>query len=103
MPPQQRRVVSSENAMEPMFRNAQLSDLARAVTVLLQDPSLGRMWLIEVAGSSIGYLALTLGYSLEFHGRDSFLDELFIQSPYRGHGFGRRGWGHVLESRLSRR
>ena len=31
---------------------------------------------------------MTLGYSLEFHGRDAFIDELYVVPEYRGRGIG---------------
>jgi GNAT superfamily N-acetyltransferase len=33
---------------------------------------------------------LTFGYSLEFHGRDAFVDELYLQEGARGRGTGRQ-------------
>jgi ribosomal protein S18 acetylase RimI-like enzyme len=33
---------------------------------------------------------LTLGYSLEYHGRDAIIDELYIIEEYRGQGIGTR-------------
>jgi ribosomal protein S18 acetylase RimI-like enzyme len=56
---------------------------------LLRDPSLGRAWLICDGQMAVGYVILTLGYSLEFHGRDAIVDELFIEATHRG-----SGWGH---------
>jgi GNAT superfamily N-acetyltransferase len=60
----------------------------RSVVELIDDARLGRIWLIEVAGAAVGYAVLTLGYSLEFHGRDALLDELFVAEHARGHGIG---------------
>ncbi len=59
-----------------------------ALEALLDDSSLGRVWLIIRGGETIGYLVLTLGYSLEFYGRDAFLDELFVRVEDRGSGVG---------------
>jgi GNAT superfamily N-acetyltransferase len=61
-----------------------------AVARLVGDAALGRLWVIEADGVSIGYVVLTLGYSLEYHGRDAFLDELFVASAWRGRGLGAR-------------
>ena len=70
-------------------RNPFDEDVARtALTDLVDDPSLGRVWLIQDEGEAIGYVALTIGYSLEHHGRDAFLDELFIKASHRGQGIG---------------
>lgn len=61
-----------------------------ALQKILGDDSLGRVWLIEVDGSPVGYVALTLGFSLEFHGRDAFVDELYVRAEHRGRGVGKR-------------
>jgi GNAT superfamily N-acetyltransferase len=61
-----------------------------ALTTLLGDASLGRVWILADGGEAIGYAALTLGYSLEFHGRDAFVDELYIRPSHRGRGYGAR-------------
>ena len=66
------------------------AEVRAALTRLLDDESLGRVWLIESAGAAAGYLVLTFGYSLEFRGRDAFVDELFVGSQFRGLGLGRR-------------
>lgn len=57
---------------------------------ILGDGSLGEVWLIRREGEAVGYFVLALGFSLEFHGRDAFLDELFIREGHRGGGLGRR-------------
>jgi ribosomal protein S18 acetylase RimI-like enzyme len=60
-----------------------------ALARLIGDASLGRVWIMEDDGRAIAYLALCFGYSLEFFGRDAFIDELYIDPDYRnvGHGF----------------
>ena len=65
--------------------------IVRAAMVnFVDDPSLGRAWLIYDGHEPIGYVILTLGYSLEYHGRDAFIDELFIKAGHRGQGVGRK-------------
>jgi diamine N-acetyltransferase len=59
-----------------------------ALEKFITDSSLGRLWLIENEDKAIGYVALTFSYSFEFHGRDAFIDELFIDANYRGQGVG---------------
>lgn len=49
----------------------------------------GRVWLIETSRGTAGYIALCYGYSIEFGGRDAFVDELFIVEAERGRGLGR--------------
>ncbi|MCC3405441.1 MAG: GNAT family N-acetyltransferase [Microcoleus sp. PH2017_10_PVI_O_A] len=55
---------------------------------LLADASLGKVWLIQQEDEAIGYIILTLGYSLEYRGRDAFIDEFYIRPNYRGQGIG---------------
>lgn len=61
----------------------------KAVSRLLRDDHLGRLWVAEVDGGVVGYLAVTFGFSLEYRGRDAFIDELFISEEQRGLGLGR--------------
>lgn len=61
-----------------------------ALQNLIGHPDLGGVWLINAAGRPIGYLVLTWGYSLEFGGRDAFLDELYLEADQRGRGFGQQ-------------
>jgi ribosomal protein S18 acetylase RimI-like enzyme len=66
------------------------SDAQRAISELLANEAYGIFWLIEVDGQSIGFLVLTFGFSLEFHGRDAFVDEFYIRPEFRGQGIGAR-------------
>jgi GNAT superfamily N-acetyltransferase len=65
---------------------------ARALHRLLRSPQAGVAWVIEDgagrARSPIGYVVLTIGYSLERGGRDSFIDELYVRPRSRGRGLG---------------
>ena len=69
-------------------------DRREAVGRLLGDPALGAIWRIEQSGALIGYIALCFGYSIEFGGRDAFIDEFFLVPDARGQGIG----GRVLEA-----
>jgi ribosomal protein S18 acetylase RimI-like enzyme len=55
---------------------------------LLINPSLGQLWLISQSNEVVGYLVLTLGYSLESRGRDAFIDELYICPSHHRQGIG---------------
>jgi GNAT superfamily N-acetyltransferase len=57
-----------------------------ALAPLLADPSKGRVWILRQEGRPVGYIVLTLGWSLEYLGRDAFVDELFIDPSCRGRG-----------------
>lgn len=59
-----------------------------ALEGLLADSSFGRVWLILDGGEAIGYVVLTLGYSLEYGGRDAYIDELFVRAGDRRRGVG---------------
>lgn len=61
-----------------------------ALRELLEDDSLGTLFLLRLGAEPIGYLALTYGFSLEFRGRYAFLDEFYIRPPYRARGYGKR-------------
>lgn len=65
------------------------ADAREAVSGLIRDDNLGRLWSIQDRGRVIGYLAVTLGFSLEYRGRDAFIDELFVMEEARGKGLGR--------------
>src|SRR5688572_596698 len=62
-----------------------------ALLALILNPAAGRIWIIsEQSGTPAGYVVLGFGYSIEFHGRDAFIDELYLREDYRG-----RGWGKL--------
>lgn len=66
-----------------------------AFSELLSDPGLGQVWLIQAEPGPIGYVVLTLGYSMEYGGRDAFVDDLFIQPSFRGRGLGKLALAEV--------
>ena len=59
-----------------------------ALAALVADPALGRAFVIELDNEPAGYVVLSLGFSLEFLGRDAFVDELYVVPERRGHGLG---------------
>lgn len=61
-----------------------------SVAKLLKDKSLGEIWLVRKLNSVIGYIAVCYSYSIEFGGRDAFVDEFYIASAERGKGIGGR-------------
>jgi ribosomal protein S18 acetylase RimI-like enzyme len=66
-------------------------DRGRAATAfshLLADETLGRVWLLEAEGGVAGYVVLTLGFSMEYGGRDAFVDDLYVRAAFRGRGLG---------------
>lgn len=69
----------------------------KAIQDLLADPDSGGIWLIQVYGSTAGYLVLTICFSLEFHGRFALLDEFFVEEQWRGQGIGSQALGFAEE------
>jgi ribosomal protein S18 acetylase RimI-like enzyme len=59
-----------------------------ALERLVDQPAHGRVWLAIDAERVVGYAVLTFSYSLEFHGRDAFVDELYVRPTHRGRGLG---------------
>lgn len=66
-----------------------------ALLALLQDCNLGCAWLILDGNAAVGYVVICFGYSLEWLGRDAFVDEFYLREPYRGHGWGRKTMAFV--------
>jgi ribosomal protein S18 acetylase RimI-like enzyme len=61
-----------------------------AFRTLVADPALGRVWLFRVGGDVVGYVAVTVCYSMEFAGRYALIDELYVREGWRGRGIGAR-------------
>lgn len=79
-----------------------------ALIILLRDPSLGRVWLILAKNNEetkndmpVGYIVLCFGYSLEWLGRDAFVDEFYLLPEYRGRGWGRKTMAFLEDAACS--
>ncbi|MBL8149472.1 MAG: GNAT family N-acetyltransferase [Blastocatellia bacterium] len=79
--------------MTHLYEQDQIEFIAAEAMValrgLLNRPEYGRVWLICEEERVIGYIVLTIGYSIEFKGLDAFIDELFIIEQARGKGVGK--------------
>jgi GNAT superfamily N-acetyltransferase len=60
----------------------------RLLWELLADPQLGRLIVLESGEDLLGYMVLGFGFSLEFGGRDVFVDEFYVRPDHRGQGIG---------------
>jgi GNAT superfamily N-acetyltransferase len=101
-----------EGDMEPIFTLANHSDVDLLVELMqefytvehlpfhlrvarqglqqiLSNSLFGLVHLISSDGVVIGYIVLTFGFSLEFHGRDAMVDELYLREFHRGKGIGK--------------
>lgn len=79
-------------------------DAARAQAAwdeFLAHEYLGRGWLVYLDKRPVGYVVLTFGFSLEFGGRDAFIDELFLDEAVRGQGVGRQVLERVFAAATS--
>jgi GNAT superfamily N-acetyltransferase len=81
-------LVAAYHAFEDVETSAeQRSD---SVSKLLQDKCLGEIWLVRSLDKLIGYIAVCYSYSIEFGGRDAFVDEFYLEARDRGKGIGGR-------------
>ena len=73
-----------EHDASPFDEGSARAALAR----MLGEESYGLAYLITLGEEVAGYLVLTFGFSLEFGGRDAFVDELFVRAEFPGRGLG---------------
>jgi ribosomal protein S18 acetylase RimI-like enzyme len=66
------------------------SVVRRALHEFLANSELGKVWLILEQQKPAGYVVLTLGFSFEYHGREAFIDELYVEPEHRRKGLGRQ-------------
>ena len=59
---------------------------AAAFSALLNDSRQGGAWLAMEGELPVGYIVLTVRFSMEFGGLDGFVDDLFVRPPYRRRG-----------------
>lgn len=60
----------------------------RGLETLLASAEFGRVFYVCRSREIIGYVVLCFGFSLEFGGRDAFVDELYIAPRFRSLGAG---------------
>lgn len=76
---------------------------AEAFTVLLADERLGYVWFIQANSQDVGYVVLTLCYSMEYGGASAIVDDFFIQRAFRGSGLGKAALAEVRSFCASQR
>ena len=62
---------------------------AKTLDLLINNPAWGKIWVVEEKEVLQGYFIVTLGFSLEYGGRDAFLDEIYFMPALRGKGVGK--------------
>jgi len=81
--------------------------VARAIDAALAGDALISLFMIELLEESeqpsehaallVGYVAVSLGFSIEAGGRDAFVDELYIEPRVQRRGLGKRALGFAAE------
>ena len=66
--------------------------------VLLSSPDAGRVFLIFAGERCVGYLVLSFDFSLEYGGKNAWIDELFVERPFRGKGVGSKTLEFAFQS-----
>jgi ribosomal protein S18 acetylase RimI-like enzyme len=61
-----------------------------ALRQIARGEPLARAWLVREEDMVVGYLIITLGFSVEYGGRDGFIDDLYLMPAARGRGVGRK-------------
>ena len=62
----------------------------QAVARIARGEPCVRAWIARREGEATGYVVITLGYSIEYGGRDGFIDDLYVVPVARGLGVGRQ-------------
>ena len=60
-----------------------------AIAHLLNDRTYGAILKLGLGDALVGYAVISFGYSIEWGGRDAFIDDLYIAETERGLGLGR--------------
>ena len=68
--------------------NPKAKELSSTLSELLTHPKYGAVFLIKQASEFVGYAALCYSFSLEYGGRDAFIDEFFIRKDFRNKKIG---------------
>lgn len=53
---------------------------------LLQNPAYGLIFLASDEHTPVAYLVVCFDFSLEYHGKGAWVDELFVEPTHRGRG-----------------
>jgi len=64
------------------------AEVLAPVTELLTSPSYGRIYVATVGEQVVGSMVICFGFSLEFRGRDAFIDEFVIDRDHRSQRIG---------------
>jgi GNAT superfamily N-acetyltransferase len=68
---------------------------AEAFAPLLADDRLGHVWFIQADSQDVGYVVLTLCYSMEYGGLSAVVDDFYVRRAFRGKGLGKAALAEV--------
>ena len=71
--------------------------LRAALSHLLKDKTLGRVWVIESGRGLIAYAVVAFSFDLEFGGREAMITDLFVSARYRRRGLGACLLGAIMK------
>lgn len=54
----------------------------------ISKKDIGEIWMIQAQNKPAGYCCMVLSYTLEYHGPDCFLDELYVKPEFQHQGVG---------------
>ena len=91
------RMMRLFDEQEPAPSNLMKPHCAAPSGNFLTLPAFGQVWMLCEGRKTVGYVALTVGFSFEFRGHDAFIDELYIDVAYRRRGYGRRALAFAEE------
>jgi GNAT superfamily N-acetyltransferase len=64
--------------------------------MLLGDSSRGSVWLLSRDDEAVGYVVLTIRFSMEHGGLDAFIDDLFVRREHRRLGVATAALGELF-------
>jgi GNAT superfamily N-acetyltransferase len=68
---------------------------AEGFAPLLADERLGHVWFIGAESKKVGYVVVTLSYSMEYGGPTAVVDDFYIRPAFRGAGLGKAALAEV--------
>src|SRR5690606_31633163 len=75
----------------------------QSLSTLIEQPSLGGVWLIRVDDEPAGHAVLSVRHSMEFGGPIGYIDDLYVRPAYRRRGAARAGLDRLVEDCRRRR
>ena len=82
----------------PLMRHMQNDDpwsepfnetiVRKNLSELLSNAHFGLIYLVRDEQTPVAYLVICFDFSLEYHGKGAWVDELFVESSHRGQGIG---------------